>query len=395
MNSGKAKIFNQSFLEIALINFLVLITFYSLIVAIGPYAVDVLHLSTAVSGLLVGIVVIGSLVMRMMSGAILAKISTKTMMLIGAFVLIPTMVAYHFATSMIVLLLIRFIQGMMIGLIGTVTNTAVVFVVPAERRSEGISYFSLSTVIATAMGPFLGLALSKIGYGFLFNIETVIAVLAFLATILIHKEAVDIKAHTVKKVETADKPTGLKKFLEPKAVPLAIALFIATLTYSAIQSYLSFFMKAQHMASVTEYFFLIYAAVIFISRPFTGRLADEKNENYIIYPGLILLAIGFVLLSHVTNVWVFVLAAIFIGVGFGNFQSAAQATIAKIVPPERMSYATSTYFIFFDLAFGVGPYLLGLIEPSIGFVGLYELMIAFAIIALVWYFLVHGRHVKR
>ena len=101
------------------------------------------------------------------------------------------------------------------------------------------------------------------------------------------------------------------------------------------------------------------------------------------------------LLSHVTNVWVFVLAAIFIGVGFGNFQSAAQATIAKIVPPERMSYATSTYFIFFDLAFGVGPYLLGLIEPSIGFVGLYELMIAFAIIALVWYFLVHGRHVKR
>ena len=129
-------------------------------------------------------------------------------------------------------------------------------------------------------------------------------------------------------------------------MPLAIALFIATLTYSAIQSYLSFFMKAQHMSSVTEYFFLIYAAVIFISRPITGRLADEKNENYIIYPGLILLAIGFVLLSHVTNVWVFVLAAIFIGVGFGNFQSATQATIAKIAPLERMSYATSTYFIF-------------------------------------------------
>lgn len=63
MNSGKTKIFNQSFLEIALINFLVLMTFYSLIVAVGPYAVDVLHLSTASSGLLVGIVVIGSLVM--------------------------------------------------------------------------------------------------------------------------------------------------------------------------------------------------------------------------------------------------------------------------------------------------------------------------------------------
>ena len=209
MNSGKTKIFNRSFLEIALINFLVLMTFYSLIVAVGPYAVDVLHLSTASSGLLVGIVVIGSLVMRMMSGAVLARFLTKMMMMVGAFVLIPSMLAYHVATSMISLLVLRFVQGMMIRLIGTVTNTAVVFVVPEERRSEGISYFSSSTVIATAMGPFLGLALSKIGYGFLFNVETVIAALAFLATILIHKQAVDIKAHTVKKVETADKPTGL------------------------------------------------------------------------------------------------------------------------------------------------------------------------------------------
>lgn len=394
MNSGKAKIFNQSFLEIALINFLVLITFYSLIVEIGPYTVDVLHLSTAVSGLLVGIVVIGSLVMRMMSGAILAKISTKTMMLIGAFVLIPTMVAYHFATSMIVLLLIRFIQGMMIGLIGTVTNTAVVFVVPAERRSEGISYFSLSTVIATALGPFLGLALSGVSYGFLFNVETGIAGLAFLATLFIHKSAVDIKAHTATKTATTEAPTGLHRFMDPKAIPLAMALFIATLTYSAIQSYFSFFMKAQHMSQVTEYFFLIYAAVIFISRPFTGRLADSKNENFIIYPALVLLAIGFILLSNVHNVVFFFLAAIFIGLGFGNFQSAAQATISKIVPPERISYATSTYFIFFDLAFGVGPYLLGLIEPSIGFAGLYQLMILVTVIALIWYFLVHGRRVK-
>ncbi|MGY4842336.1 hypothetical protein ACVA5W_07630 [Weissella cibaria] len=46
------------------------------------------------------------------------------------------------------------------------------------------------------------------------------------------------------------------------------------------------------------------------------------------------------------------------------------------------------------MAFGVGPYLLGLIEPSIGFAGLYQLMILVTVIALIWYFLVHGRRVK-
>lgn len=86
------------------------------------------------------------------------------------------------------------------------------FVVPEERRSEGISYFSLGTVIATAMGPFLGLALSKIGYGFLFNVETVIAALAFLPTILIHKQAVDIKAHTVKRLKRLTSQPAFRSF---------------------------------------------------------------------------------------------------------------------------------------------------------------------------------------
>lgn len=392
MSSSNDKIFNQSFIKIALVNFLVLMTFYSLVVVMGPFATDVLHQSTAIGGLLVGIAVLGSLAMRMMSGAVLARMSTKSMIIVGTVVLIPSMIAYHFVSSLAILLLLRFIQGMMVGLIGTVTNTAVVFVIPEDRRSEGISYFSLSTVLATAFGPFLGLALSNISYSVLFNVETLIAVVAFLAGLIVNKKAIAIK----KAPKKASAPTakGLHRILEPKSIPLAIVLFIGALTYAAIQSYLSFFMKEQGMGAWAQYFFLIYAASIFVSRPFTGRLADDKNENYVIYPGLALLAIGFIVLSHVSGGVTFVLSAVLIGVGFGNFQSAAQATIAKSVPLERMSYATSTYFIFFDLAFGVGPYLLGLIEPTIGFVGLYELMIVFSVVALVLYYFIHGRRVK-
>ncbi|HEY4398928.1 MAG TPA: MFS transporter [Lactobacillaceae bacterium] len=385
------RIFSRTFLQIALINFLMLVGFYSLIVTIGPYAVNQLHASAAIGGLLVGMTVIGSLVARLFSSVIATKLQTKQMMLLGTIVLVPAMFLYHWATGIAVLLVLRFIQGLSVGLVGTVTNTAVVHLIPENRRSEGISYFSLSTVIATALGPFAGLLIMQNGtYATLFNFETALAVLALIATIFVSQKTITVPNH----VTSAPKERGLAAFIEPKVIPLALALLVAALTYAAVQTYLSFYLKAQGMGSYASYFFLIFAGIVFISRPFTGRLVDQRNENWVVYPGLILLALGFVVLSQVHDVWTFVLSALLIGLGFGNFNSTIQATIAKIVPPHRIGHGTSTYFIFFDIAFGFGPYLLGLIEPSIGFQALFTSMIAVSVVALVLYYLVHGRHVR-
>lgn len=188
---------------------------------------------------------------------------------------------------------------------------------------------------------------------------------------------------------------SIKQFIEPKAVPLAIVMLIATISYSAIQSDLTFFMAEKDMTNYASFFFLIYAASIFVSRPFTGVLSDRKNENYVTYPCLVLLILGFILLSHVSGPFIFIISAIFIGLGFGNLQSSIQSTIVKRAALDRVGVSTSTYFILFDLAFGVGPVLLGIIAPMIGLKALFELMSVIGLIALVLYYLVHGRHVSK
>ena len=149
------------------------------------------------------------------------------------------------------------------------------------------------------------------------------------------------------------------------------------------------------MANYASFFFLIYAASIFISRPFTGVLSDRKNENFVTYPCLILLIVGFILLSQVSGPFIFIISAIFIGLGFGNLQSSIQSTIVKNAALDRVGVSTSTYFILFDLAFGVGPVLLGVIAPMIGFKALFELMSIVGVVALILYYLVHGRHVSK
>ena len=57
------------------------------------------------------------------------------------------------------------------------------------------------------------------------------------------------------------------------------------------------------------------------------------------------------------------LAAIFIGVGFGNFQSAVQSTTSQMIPADRLTQATATYFIAYEASLGFGPSIIGLFEP--------------------------------
>ena len=54
----------------------------------------------------------------------------------------------------------RFLNGFATGLISTALNTLATISVPENRRGEGISYFSLSFVLGSAVGPFLGFLLA-------------------------------------------------------------------------------------------------------------------------------------------------------------------------------------------------------------------------------------------
>lgn len=82
------------------------------------------------------------------------------------------------------------------------------------------------------------------------------------------------------------------------------------------------------------------------------------------------------------------------GLGFGNFNSAAQLIAVKNADPARIGLATATYFIFLDLGFGLGPYILGHIIEGIGFRQLYMAASFICLICLPVYYLVYGNKEK-
>ncbi|MCP6530424.1 hypothetical protein NL480_27305, partial [Klebsiella pneumoniae] len=79
-----------------------------------------------------------------------------------------------------------------------------------------------------------------------------------------------------------------------------------------------------NVVTAASFFFIVYATAVLATRPFTGRLIDRKGPNIVIYPTFILMAAGFLLLGYGSTGLIVLLAGFLIGLGFGNFQSAAQ-----------------------------------------------------------------------
>jgi MFS family permease len=184
----------------------------------------------------------------------------------------------------------------------------------------------------------------------------------------------------------------LRSFIEPKAVPIALVTMVLYLCYASIISFLALYSEEIRLVGTASFFFIVYATVVFVARRFVGRLFDAKGENFVMYPAILIFAIGLAVFSQARYGYVLLLAAVIIGVGFGAVQSSGQTIAVKSAPLHRMGLATSTFFVFADVGVGMGPLLAGLIIPSIGYRGTY---VVFAIVAagcLLLYYGLHGRH---
>ena len=191
-----------------------------------------------------------------------------------------------------------------------------------------------------------------------------------------------------------EKSSLISKFIEPRALPISMVALLIGFSYSGVMSFLSFYALEVDLVSAASYFFLIYAIVVIISRPFTGKLLDTKGANIVAYPCFVLFALGMFLFSQASVGWMLLLAAALMGFGYGNFNSIAQSVAVKVTPLHRFGLATSTYFILYDIGLGIGPFLLGFIVPYSGYRPIFLSMVILIVICIPLYHLLHGRKDK-
>ncbi|MCD8879142.1 MFS transporter [Staphylococcus kloosii] len=385
----KERIWTKDYTLMLTINFILMSIFYLLIVTMASFATDSFNVSPSIAGLVSGIYIIGTVGGRLLTGNIINKVGSKKVLIIGLIAFVLTTLLYFVSLNIGILLLSRFVNGFAVGIAANAVGTIVAQITPNSRKSEGIGYFSMSLSIATAIGPFLGLVLNQN-----FSYQVIFALCFILALVsLIIAFVSSIKNEKFEETSSNSKSKwSISNFIDIKTLPIGILILLYALGYSSLISFLSFFAEERNIVSYASMFFIVYSVVVLLTRPITGKLMDQKGANIIVYPCIILYFIGMILLGFSTLGFMLLIAAIIIGLGYGNLFSAHQTIAVKVAEPQNVGLATSTFFIFFDLGLGFGPYFLGLIVPHLGYAGLYITLGIIMLLLIIPYYFFYGRY---
>lgn len=385
----KERIWTKDYTLMLTINFILMSIFYLLIVTMASFATDSFNVSPSIAGLVSGIYIIGTVGGRLLTGNIINKVGSKKVLIIGLIAFVLTTLLYFVSLNIGILLLSRFVNGFAVGIAANAVGTIVAQITPNSRKSEGIGYFSMSLSVATAIGPFLGLVLNQN-----FSYQVIFALCFILALVsLIIAFVSSIKNEKFEETSSNSKSKwSISNFIDIKTLPIGILILLFALGYSSLISFLSFFAEERNIVSYASMFFIVYSVVVLLTRPITGKLMDQKGANIIVYPCIILYFIGMILLGFSTLGFMLLIAVIIIGLGYGNLFSAHQTIAVKVAEPQNVGLATSTFFIFFDLGLGFGPYFLGLIVPHLGYAGLYITLGIIMLLLIIPYYFFYGRY---
>jgi MFS family permease len=386
---GGSSLWTRSFVVIWFVNFLNSVVFLLLMIVMSKVATDRFAVSPAVAGLSASIFVVGSFVLRPFLGKRIHHIGQTRLLYAGTFLSLLLTLAYFPANSVGLLLLVRLLHGAAHGAALLAIGTIIAGVVSRERYGEGLAYFTLGTTVSTAIGPFIGLLVVRNG-GFDPIIITCAALMALSLALLPLLRVKDPELTAEQRAET--KGFKLTNYIEPRAVPVGLTLMLGFLCYSSVSSFLALYSEETGLTTAAGVFFIVYAVVIFFTRPLVGRRFDEKGENSVMYAAIVVFALGLVILAVATHGSVLLLAAAVLGLGFGTIQACGRAVTVKVTPLHRMGQATTTFYTFCDIGLGVGPLLCGLLIPVTGYRGMYGIMAAVTAASVVLYHLWHGRH---
>ena len=68
---------------------------------------------------------------------------------------------------------------------------------------------------------------------------------------------------------------NVRDYIELKAVPISVLLFLVTFAYSSLLAFLSLYAEDIQLVEVASFFFIVYAASLIVSRPITGKWFDK------------------------------------------------------------------------------------------------------------------------
>lgn len=362
----KEKLWTKDFWAITILSFIIFFVFYVLLTLLPIYIADTLNATADKAGLLVTFFLAAAIIVRPFAGQWVGKYSNKTILMLSSLAFLVVTALYPFCHSIGALLFIRVLHGITFGVITTVKGTISARLIPASRRGEGISFFSLAMGLAMVVGPWIGLNMARHS-AFIpaFWMCTAVCVVGIILSLIVNVPPV------IRHADGSQPKLGFTAMFDKAAMPFATVTFFMTFAYAGVSAFLALYARELDLMAAASNFLLCYAIFLMICRAFTGNVCDKKGPKYVVYPCLLAFTVGLVVLGYTQGSITMILSGALIGIGYGSVTPIFQTQIISSVEPHKIGVANSLFFNAMDAGMALGAFVMGLMVDGVGYRAIY------------------------
>jgi MFS family permease len=354
------RLFTRRFFVMCGFTFTVFLSLFQLLPT-APFRILEMGGSTTAAGLFLGLLTYASALSAPLTGALADRIGRRRVLFVSSLAIAGFALAYAFAPRWEILVGLVFFHGLFWSGLLSASAAYMTGLIPPDRRAEGIGYWGMATVLATAFAPALGLAVYALGWKALCaSIGALNLVMAAIAW--------NLEPDPPRRLDHG--PFFTKALVEWRVLLPSLALFLCSFGYGGVTSFVAMWTEKNGLAP-RGLFFTVFSLTVLVLRPLLGRHADRAGPRRVLLPLLGLTAVSFGLLAVATTRPLLALSAFLFGAGFGNVYPVFAAHVTRHVPHERRGAAFGAILAAFDIGIGTGSVTLGAVIGRFGFAAAY------------------------
>lgn len=336
--------------------FLVMVGF-GIIIPVLPFYVEEIGASPTQLGLLMAVYSVMQLLFAPMWGRVSDRIGRKPVIMVGIFGLALSFFLMALSSSLWMLFAARVIGGFFSSANMPTVMAYVADITTDEDRGKGMGIIGAAIGLGFVFGPAIGGVFSQASLATPFYIAGASSIITFLLVAFVLKESLTPEQRNNHLRER----TPLLKALKGPVSILFILQWFVSLSLSGLEATFAYFAYERASLGTVElgYIFMIMGlAGALVQGGIVGRLTKKYGEGLVIQIGIIISALGFILILFIDS---FLTAALYLtvfGIGNGFIRPAVSALLTK---SSSAGYGSTTGLLssFDSLGRVIGPPLGG------------------------------------
>src|SRR5690349_14975131 len=332
-------------------------SFYLLLSVVPLYATSA-GAGNVGAGFTTGAFMLATVAAELATPSLLARFGYRVVLAAGLVLLGAPALALITSASLGAILVICLVRGVGLAILVVTGSALVAVLVPAERRSEGLGVSGIVVGVPAVVALPLGLWLAAhVGFPPVFVASAAASLVCLVAVPALPARA-----------PGAGEPVGVLAGLRmPGQVRPALVFFLTAMATGVVVTFLPLAMRGSGRLAAAALFANTIATTVARWAAGLHGHRHRHGQTGLVVSGVMLGALGMLLLAFTANAWLVGAGALLLGAGFGLAQNASLTLMFERVTAEGYDMVSALWNLAYDAGMGVGAAGFGVLVTRSGY----------------------------